>query len=196
MIKGISLIAPSGSGKSTTARLIVEHLTRLGVNARIIKLAQPLYELQQRFYEAAGLSIDPFAQNQKLLEDIARHLRSLRPDSLVRRFFESANKAPNDIVVNDDLRDVDTDLPALVNAGFVIVRISASEKTIARRLDARNDLQTQRNSALNAVIRKIEARYVLVNDDDNIESYRERVNAFVEGLLWPAKQNALGGAQS
>jgi dephospho-CoA kinase len=196
MIRGISLIAPSGSGKSTTARLIAEHLADLGLSARVIKLAQPLYELQQRFYEAAGLTIDPFAQNQRLLEDIARHLRSLRPDCLVRRFFDSAGTIPSDIVINDDLRDIDTDLPALVNAGFVIVRILASEKTIARRLDARNDLQTQRNSALNEVIDKIEADYVLVNDGDNLEAYRERVKAFVEGLLWPAKQNAVSGAWS
>lgn len=44
----LALVAPSGSGKSTTAQLLREHFEEAGLSVEVIKLAQPLYELQDR----------------------------------------------------------------------------------------------------------------------------------------------------
>lgn len=52
----LALVAPSGSGKSTTAQLLREHFEEAGLSVEVIKLAQPLYELQGMFYEQAGWS--------------------------------------------------------------------------------------------------------------------------------------------
>lgn len=179
----LSLVAPSGSGKSSTAAFMLERCAALGLRARIVKLAEPLYALQQQFYRVAGIDIDRFAQNQKLLEDIATHLRAIRPDVLVRDFFRRLESDDADVVINDDLRDMNTDLPALRRAGFVTVRISATREVAARRLGLRRDLQTQRDSRLDAAVLGIMPDHVLVNDGDDLQDYRRRVHAFFDLML-------------
>jgi hypothetical protein len=179
----VSLIAPSGSGKSTTAAFMLERCGMLGLPSRIVKLAAPLYRLQQQFYRVAGIDIDPGAQNQKLLEDIATHLRTIRSDALVRDFLGRLSAEASDVVINDDLRDMETDLPALQQAGFIVVRVSASPGVIAKRLDARRDLQTQRVSRLDVPMLAHRPDHVIVNDGDDIDAYRMRVYAVLDLLL-------------
>jgi hypothetical protein len=179
----LSLVAPSGSGKSSTANFMVERCDERGLRARIIKLAEPLYAIQQHFYRVARIEIDRFAQNQRLLEDIARHLRSIRPDVLVQDFLSRLDCDDADVVINDDLRDMETDLPLLRRAGFVTVRISAVPEAIERRLVQRRDLQTQRNSRLDAPLLAVTPDHVLVNDGDDLKNYRRRVHAFIDLML-------------
>jgi cytidine deaminase len=179
----VSLVAPSGSGKSSTALFMLERCAVLGLSARIVKLAGPLYHIQQQFYRVAGVDIDPFAQNQKLLEDIATHLRSIRRDAIAHDFLNRLATEPADVVINDDLRDMETDLPALRKAGFVTVRVSASAEVIDRRLDTRRDLQTQRASALDAPMLAHRPDHVVVNDGDDLEAYRKKVYAFLDLML-------------
>jgi hypothetical protein len=162
---------------------MLERCAALGLRARIVKLAEPLYALQLQFYRVAGIDIDRFAQNQKLLEDIATHLRAIRPDVLVRDFFRRLEADDADVVINDDLRDMNTDLPALRRAGFVTVRISATREVAARRLGLRRDLQTQRDSRLDAAVLGIMPDHVLVNDGDDLPDYRRRVHAFLDLML-------------
>jgi hypothetical protein len=179
----VSLIAPSGSGKSTTAAFMLERCSMLGLSSRLVKLAAPLYRLQQQFYRVAGIDIAPGAQNQKLLEDIASHLRIIRSDALVRDFLDRLSAEASDVVINDDLRDMETDLPALQQAGFIVVRVSASPDVIAKRLDARRDLQTQRVSKLDVPMLAHRPDHVIVNDGDDIDAYRMRVYAVLDLLL-------------
>jgi hypothetical protein len=179
----VSLVAPSGSGKSSTAAFMLERCAMLGLSARVVKLATPLYLLQQQFYRVAGIEIDPFAQNQRLLESIAVNLRAIRRDALVRDFLRRLEAETSDVIINDDLRDVETDLPALREAGFIIVRVSASPAAITRRLDARRDLHTERFSALDAPLLAHRPDHVIVNDGDDLDAYRYRVHAVLDLLL-------------
>jgi hypothetical protein len=192
----VSLVAPSGSGKSSTASFMLARCAVLGLSARIVKLAAPLYHIQQQFYRVAGIDIDPSAQNQKLLEDIATHLRSIRRDALVHDFLNRLAVEPTDVVINDDLRDMETDLPALRKARFVTVRVSASAEVIDRRLETRRDLQTQRVSALNIPMLAHRPDHVIVNDGDDLEAYRKKVYAFFDLLLARYRGRSPGSACS
>jgi hypothetical protein len=179
----LSLVAPSGSGKSSTAAFMLERAAAHGLTARTVKLAQPLYELQKRYYDVAGIDIAEDAQNQVLMQAIATQLRSLRPDALARDFLRRLHAEPADVVINDDLRDMETDLPVLRREGFVTVRISADPDIIERRLNARCDLRTARKSHLDVAVLAETPDHVLVNNGSDLDAYRSRVHCFIDLLL-------------
>lgn len=184
----LAIVAPSGSGKSTTADFIVQRCLMHQKSARIIKLAEPLYRLQREFYTTAGENIETYQQNQKLLEDIATHLRAIRPTSLVDNFTARLVTCDDDVIINDDLRDPEIDLPMLRCLGFQILRVSASNHCIASRLDQRGDLQTQRSSVLDQTVQRIRPDHVLVNCGCDLQSYREDVFDFTDFLLREASE--------
>ncbi|WP_227270860.1 hypothetical protein [Roseobacter weihaiensis] len=182
----LAIVAPSGSGKSTTAGFIEMRCRQLGKSARILKLADPLYRLQQQFYATAGQHIETYQQNQKLLEDIAMHLRSICPTSIVDDFVKRLSECVEDVIVNDDLRDPDVDLPVLRRLGFKILRVSADAGSIAARLDQRQDLQTQRTSTVDQTAMRIRPDHVLVNCGTSLQNYAADVFAFTDTLLQEA----------
>ena len=179
----LSLVAPSGSGKSSTASFMLARARAYGFSARIVKLASPLYDLQRRYYEIAGEPIAAGAQNQPLLEQIARDLRAIRADALVHDFFARLADTDADIVINDDLRDMDVDLPALRARGFRTVRVMARQEVRARRLKHRGDLRTLLNSPLDAPLVAHEPDYVIENNGDDLAAYERTVAGFIDGLL-------------
>lgn len=179
----LAIVAPSGSGKSTTAEFIVQRCRQLGKSARVLKLAEPLYRLQKAFYTTAGQDIDTYQQNQKLLEDIATHLRTIRPTSLVDDFVGRLSDCADDVIINDDLRDPDVDLPVLRDLGFQILRVSADDRAIAARLDRRKDLQTQRKSKVDQNVLRIRPDHVIVNCGSNLQKCQEDVFAFTDFVL-------------
>ena len=179
----IALVAPSGSGKSTTAGFVLDRCRALGVAAAVVKLAQPLYDVQSCIYRACGVAIEPGAQNQALLETVASLMRAIDARSLVNAFFRALDATDAQVVVNDDLRDPEVDWPALRAAGFRAVRIVASGPVVAQRLARRADLHTQRNSAVDARAGAIEADFTLENHGDSLAEYRRTVDRFVDELL-------------
>jgi len=179
----ISLVAPSGSGKSSTAAFMLERCAMLGLSARVVKLAEPLYDLQRRFYAVAGIDIPDKAQNQRLMEAIATHLRLITPDALVRDFLRRLHAEHTDVVINDDLRDMATDLPALRREGFVTVRVSADPTVIRSRLAIRQDLQIETASPLDRAVLSETPDYVIVNTGDDIDAYRRQVHRFVDLMI-------------
>ncbi len=186
----LAIVAPSGSGKSTTAGFIVQRCRQRGHMARVLKLAEPLYQLQRAFYEAAGQKIEVYQQNQKLLEDIATHLRAIRPTALVDDFARRLRACDETVIINDDLRDPDVDLPKLRDLGFRILRVSADEPAIAARLDQRGDLQTQRASRVDQTVQRIRPDHVLVNCGTDLQAYQQDVFAFTDFLLEEAARRA------
>ena len=51
----------------------------MGLRAEVIKLAEPLYSLQQDFYRHAGLQIGSYEQDQHLLTTIAASCVGFNP---------------------------------------------------------------------------------------------------------------------
>nr|WP_311138718.1 dephospho-CoA kinase [Pseudomonas amygdali] len=167
-------MAPSGSGKSTTAQLLREHFEEAGLSVEVIKLAQPLYELQGMFYEQAGVELASGSQNQRLLECIARELRVLDGQSLVKNFARRLLQSRAQVVINDDLRDDTVDWPYLYEQGFQVIKVLADSSLRQLRLGLRGDISVVENSALDLQMRRIDADYVLPNSG-SLAQLKQRV---------------------
>ncbi|CAN7771454.1 hypothetical protein LJR245_007556 [Rhizobium leguminosarum] len=184
--KKIALIGPSGSGKSTFTSELKEEFKSKGKSVAVLKLASPLYGLQKQFYAAAGKMIAEDAQNQVLLEAIAGQLRSISPTALIDHLEHRLNETDADIVLNDDLRDDDVDLPRLRALGFKVVRIVSPDSSRISRLGCRNDVSTIINSELDVQIARIDADIVVSNDSD-MESLRAKAKRVAAHLLQEVK---------
>ncbi|MCI3945629.1 dephospho-CoA kinase [Pseudomonas syringae] len=170
----LALVAPSGSGKSTTAQLLRTYFEDEGLTVEVIKLAQPLYDLQQAFYQHAGVALLPGMQNQCLLEGIARDLRTLNSHSLVASFARRLTQSTAQVVINDDLRDDAIDWPYLRTEGFQVVKILVDHALRQSRLGQRGDVSVVENSALDLQTHRIKADYVLPNNS-SLDQLEQRV---------------------
>jgi dephospho-CoA kinase len=184
----LSLIGFSGSGKSVSAGVLKEIFQKQGLTCDIMKLAKPLYDLQQAFYAGAGKSIGYSDQDQSLLEKIAAMLRNISATALVDNFAERLGCCKANVVINDDLRDDAVDWPFLAGKGFQIIRIYASPDIRLKRLDQRKDLTSLPNSPLDKQISRISADFTAINDDGLDELERQLRN--IAGML-PQKQETV-----
>lgn len=180
----VSLIAPSGAGKSTVAGLLKSAFELSGRTVQILKLAAPLYQLQAGFYRECGVELAAGQQDQHLLEVIATEMRRIAPQSLVRHFGERLANANADVVLNDDLRDDQTDWPWLQRNGFTVVRVVAGAALRNQRLQGRGDLTLVKDSPLNAQIARIREDCTVTNEG-SLDALRAQVEALAVSLLQP-----------
>ncbi|WP_414147289.1 ATP-binding protein [Erwinia sp. BNK-24-b] len=178
----LALVASSGSGKSTTAGLLKEAFRQQGLSVSIEKLALPLYNLQRAYYSEMAQTIAENAQHQLLMENIASNLRMLNPRSLIDHLFSRLQKNHADVILTDDLRDRQTDWPALVEQGYVVIHVLCDEKIRHRRLSERHDLQTQVISSLDEDINTIRPDFRLENNGD-LTQLSAAVNQLVTQLI-------------
>lgn len=113
----ICLLAPSGYGKSTASEILIREY-----GGCVIKIAEPLYELQKSFYHKLGIWEDK--QDGELLQFYGRKVRSINPSYLLDVFNESLIGARDycNIIINDDCRPMDYEY--LKNLGFIFVKIN------------------------------------------------------------------------
>jgi guanylate kinase len=181
----LCLVAPSGAGKSTAAQYLVSRFRELGRSAAVYKLAEPLYELQSQIYVRAGRPIDHYRQDHRLLELIATEMRRINPRSILDDFLARIAAAPEQVLINDDLRDYETDYRALRQQGFVFIKISASIKARHQRLNQRHDLVTHVESKLDRDLCAMDPDYLIVNETFNREAYEAALDLVVERLCAP-----------
>lgn len=130
----LCLIGHSGAGKSTTAELIRHTAETTGRRCSIVKVATPLYELQQVFYARLGTPLPPSQQDQQLLESVADWMRQREPEFLIRDFLGRVETIDADVIVNDDVRSYDFDYPRLRAAGWTAIRVVAPTEHRHKRL--------------------------------------------------------------
>jgi dephospho-CoA kinase len=180
MIK-LVIYGQSGSGKSTSARIMRNYFEQCGYRVTILKLAQPLYTLQQQFYHIAGQTIDFYSQDQILLEMIAAQLRRISPMSLVNDFLHRLSTIDADVVINDDLRDPYVDYPVLEQHGFRFIRITCQETLRVERLGQRKDLSSVAHSTSTSDIGSIKP-HILVDNSGNLEKLQTTIQCFLDTL--------------
>jgi Dephospho-CoA kinase len=166
----------SGSGKSSIAKLIQDYYKEKDMETTILKLAYPLYEIQNKFYTVAGKKINFFDQDQLLLESIATHLRKISATSLIDNFIERLRTCTSPVVLNDDIRDYDTDYPVLKKEGFIFIRIICDENVRVERLSARKDLSVNIKSDTTNNLDKFEAEWTIDTSFCNFDVLKSRVH--------------------
>jgi dephospho-CoA kinase len=176
----IALVGLSGAGKSTCASLIEAYADAAGLRHQRIKLARPLYDLQEQVYRRAGVALADGAQDQQLMEYLAGTLRRIRPDALAADFLARVAESDADLIVNDDLRDPYVDAPALRDSAFRVLRITCPEPVRRQRLAGRGDLTRADDST--AAIDHIAVDAEIVNDAD-LAAYRTAVHKIMRRWL-------------
>ena len=177
----LCFVAPSGSGKTTASNVLTERFGELGLTVERLKLATPLYALQEKIYQECGIDDICDRQNHELLENFATQMRKIHPRSIIDNFVKRLSGSKADVVINDDLRDSAVDYPVMRAAGFLFVKVLASEAVRATRLDSRNDLKILVNSPLDAQISNIVGDYVVLNDGD-LSAFQLQLHAIVDDL--------------
>ncbi|EKE11142.1 MAG: hypothetical protein ACD_15C00135G0003 [uncultured bacterium] len=172
------LIAPSGSGKSTVAKLICNAFEENDVRCEILKIAQPLYEIQKIYYRFAQIKIKRDQQNNYLMETIANNLRKLNPSSLIECFLKRYTLINAPVVINDDLRDIEIDWPVLINLNFKMVFISTSVNIRKFRLSKRGDFSVSATSELDVNFLKMKPEIILENNE-GLGELQRKVRAMI-----------------
>lgn len=172
----ISIIGLAGSGKSTCASFIEDLAREEGRTFSRVKLAKPLYDLQDAVYAAAGATLAPGAQDQILMETLADALRRINPNSLADDFSVRLARTQADIVVNDDLRDPYVDAPRLRSLGFRILRVTCPEELRQKRLAERGDPTLADRSTRQLDLIEPD---VWIDNSGDLESYRAAVREAV-----------------
>ncbi|MFD8498264.1 hypothetical protein [Amycolatopsis sp. NPDC059657] len=174
----LSIIGLTGCGKSTFAALAAEFAADRGLSFATVKLAAPLYTLQDKVYAVAGMKVPPGAQDQILMENLAGELRRIQPASLATDFLRRLATIKADVVVNDDLRDPHVDAVALRRHGFRIVRVTADEAVRTARLTRRGDLSHSDRSTAELDLIHPE---VVIDNSGELARFRERATEILEG---------------
>ena len=176
----LAIYGLSGSGKSTVAKIIKNYYQQRNKKVEFIKLAYPLYKIQQIFYETAGKKIDFYDQDQVLLEAIARHLRKISKTALADDFIARLKLCTADVVINDDIRDYENDYPVLKREKFIFYRVFCDEPLRLERLKARNDITVQVNSETTRDIDKFEPDWEIDSSAGDLESTKTKIHRILE----------------
>ena len=134
----ICFIAPSGYGKSTAIKILSEKFP-----IKNIKIAQPLYELQEKFYKFIGTNMTG-EQDGELLQFLGAKIRKENPTFLLDEFSKRvAETDENYLITNDDCRPPDFEY--LKNLGFVFVEIVGfkRERNDHSPINSKNALEWQ-----------------------------------------------------
>lgn len=140
----IALYGEQGAGKSTTSDILADLLSARGIEVEKVRLAEPLYELQARVYEAAGLAIPAHGlQDEELLAVLAQQLRRLNPQALTRsatlraRAVSERPESSPQIVICEDARPQDRQ--DLLLSGYRHVYVDAPRELLHGRRLMRGD---------------------------------------------------------
>ena len=117
----ICFIAPSGYGKSTAISILKKFY-----QLENIKIAEPLYYLQNYFYDYIGTEMTG-EQDGELLQFLGIKIRKENKDFLINRFSKRLLNISNVILItNDDCRPPDYEF--LKQLGFVFIGINGYDR--------------------------------------------------------------------
>jgi thymidylate kinase len=179
----------AGSGKSTASAMIAETLGARGFSVEVVKLAEPLYRLQQHIYETAGRPVPLWTHDNELLRTLATQLRRINPqylvDDFLRRLDTGAARAA-DVVLNDDLRDAAVDYPGMAARGFQFLFVSCPDDVRAARLRARGDVTVVADDVTTWGFDRITPDWTIENGSDDPGQLAQQLGVVVD--KWLAQQ--------
>ncbi|MEU6828767.1 hypothetical protein ABZ894_08960 [Nocardia beijingensis] len=177
----MALFGASGAGKSTTCRLILEAVQRQGRTGAVVKLAEPLYDVQRLIYSLCGQPVaDLYRQDGILLSSLADNFRRIEPESLTRLFaarVADAESSNAEVVICDDVRRPDYE--ALRKMGFRFVRISAPDALRLRRRAERGDLAPVSDKHVAEIPISLASDFEVLNDS-TIEHLAKQVQTLTD----------------
>jgi len=162
----LSFLAPSTYGKSTAVSILMKNY-----DANNIRIAEPLYQLQEIFYTFLGMTIEE-KQDGELLQFYGLKIRKESPMFLLDEFIKRLNNQTSSIILNDDCRPYDYE--TLKSLGFIFIRINGMPRNRDdhRAANAREIVEWQSD---------IPCDYE-VDNIGTLEEYEENLNTLVERI--------------
>lgn len=117
----ICFLAPSSYGKSTAVQLLSKHF-----DIKNIKIGQPLYEMQNNFYNRLGIKIKD-KQDGELLQFFGKKVRKENNMFLLNEFKHKLDNTSATIISNDDCRPDDYEF--LKDNGFIFIKINGYKRS-------------------------------------------------------------------
>lgn len=173
----------AGAGKSTVSAMLGDALTLRGLRVEIVKLALPLYRLQQHIYATVGRDVPLWTHDNDILRSLATHLRRINPDFLVEDFLNRAAESSADVVINDDLRDTIVDYPRLRETGFQFLHVACSDIVRTRRLQVRGDVNVVPDSVHSWGFDRISPDWTIDNSSNESEELDQQIRVFLDKWL-------------
>lgn len=173
----------AGSGKSTISKMVADLLTARGHNVDIIKLADPLYRLQQQIYALTGQQVPLWTHDNEMLRTLATQLRRINPDFIVEDFLRRLEASTADVVINDDLRDTAVDYPRMADCDFRFLHAACTDEVRAARMGARGDLTVVPDSVATWGFDRITPDWTIDNSSDDQGHLRHQVEVVLDKWL-------------
>ena len=165
----ICFLAPSSYGKSTAIEILQKYF-----NIENIKIAEPLYELQNSFYKKLGIDIGD-KQDGELLQFYGKKVRKEDSNFLLNEFKNKVDKVSSDIITNDDCRP--DDYIFLKEMGFIFIKINGyrRDRNDITLADSKSSIEWQNKIPFDYEINNYgtleEYEYELLNLMNNILNY-------------------------
>lgn len=124
------------SGKTTATNIVKNIVEGSGRATRVIKFADPLYDMQNYCYDRLMLT-RPKTKDRPLLQFLgADHFRKINKDIFLECFEREVKTSrlfsTDTIILNDDVR-YDNEAELITKLGGVIIKVEASEEDRASR---------------------------------------------------------------
>ena len=174
----LALCGNSGVGKDTCSKIILEQF--FGLNHVVIRLADPLYAVQNYIYQICGKEKAPDAQDGVLLNFLGKHMRSINPDVLKDCFTKKIRSVQADLILCPDVRPLD--IPYIQEAGFIILHIIADPSVALERRKLRGDISLGSHTHSTEVgLSPALYNHEIVNNG-TIEEFKSNILSIVNGI--------------
>ncbi len=140
----IALLGGPGVGKDTFVQIVQKHFSHLSI--QVLRLAKPLYEVQDFIYRVCSREIAADVQDGVLLNFLGKHMRQINPRVLTDRFFQLVQEieSETDLIFCCDARPID--IPVIKEMEFTVVHIVTSADIALERRKKRGDLTLGQSS--------------------------------------------------
>lgn len=159
----IALLGKARSGKDSVANILVGDM-----GFREFKLSKGIYDFISQFYRARTDQVDGGAKDRGLLQLIGQTVRKIDEDIWIDYLLEDISSYPqwhtNRVVVSDVRQANEVD--ALRNAGYTIIKVTASENTRIARMKAAGDIVTKEQLSYETELSvdALDSDWVIVNE--------------------------------
>lgn len=176
----IALTGNTGVGKDTFVQILRKDKRFSALKE--IKLADPLYEVQNFIYNICQETKNYFVQDGELLNFLGKHMRKINPNVLENYFLQELNKIKESypIILCSDARP--QDLNFIRQQNFLVIKITTDKKLSIKRRMLRGDISlANANHQTEIITDDISFDYCIENNK-TLHNYQETVLKLIEGL--------------
>lgn len=178
----IALFGTTGVGKTTFFRILKQLYSPVHIDE--IKLATPLYNVQEYIYKLCSTQRAYEVQDGVLLNFLGQHMRAINPKVLENYFYERIKFLENSpAVVCTDARP--PDYKFIKDAGFTTILIKADKKVSQQRRIVRGDLSLsnpEHSTETNAEGEKLKFDFEISNNG-SLEEFEESITKLMGKIL-------------